>query len=818
MRIDQAVFGDLRGAHGLVGYSGDGTTARAVLSRTDLPDQMPPGLVLPPYLSGFSVANRFVLTRTRLDSAASRAGMVQTHALILDHADLSQLQDLRPLFDRLNQGPPPGEIAGFNHLAEPTTGDSFDLLYAAADALVRGPRPVIFDGTAEEFEAVMAALWARFTPEQRQTIHFRITFGRRDLAISSPPDLVWSPHGVRWPPGDVMLRSSPDAPTEGAAFLIGGADREALLDLRRDLEIPLADFSHIEQLGRIQAFSRTKSVAQVAGALRIANRLQPDPARGQVGKTRLIEALIAAVVHSGLSGLPPLRNLVLSGFADAGGLWSAVANTMAAGPSAAADPDVFPALLKDAEGPDQALPVWQDAVRIGWSRMSPSSDAVQAAFAAFADEPERLLVALNRLPVGDAWDQAIAAAFAESAEPDPGAAEILLQGLAAAGRSVAHAELAGKALAPEDALARQLSLPGDKGLDRLIRRVPKARIIELAAEQGDARIVKAAAPIVAGKRGLLGGRSLASNAIQRLWAAAFTINTEAWSAPANPAGAARIVFTEVGEGRPVAPGLIEALSASPLADLSAWDERAVVWPALTGSVREKVLAATADGWLKQLEASGSITDLEEPLRAVVLEPGRCLADLMRWATEAPDAGIRLFDLAPELDDRVFEPWISRLLAAQKPIPVPLATRIGDLVARRAWKSLAHDLLYAWRSGNWPSLKPALDACADLLNPLDRFLYGLRRPTESELWQMLEDVAATVWPHGPEQGAIWSRAGGKAADLPRDGTGRDRWRATLGRVRHGGSVRPGRLVKEMLKDVPANNSLAFLVGRSPFNAK
>src|SRR5574337_161690 len=82
------------------------------------------------------------------------------------------------------------------------------------------------------------------------------------------------------------------------------------------------------------------------------------------------------------------------------------------------------------------------------------------------------------------------------------------------------------------------------------------------------------------------------------------------------------------------------------------------------------------------------------------------------------------------------------------------------------------------------VRPALRTCISLVGFFDRFLYGLSHVTSSEKWDALVELAAELYPTGPNHDGLWERAGGRDSDLGWGGNGRSRWRDALGRIRRG----------------------------------
>ena len=140
--------------------------------------------------------------------------------------------------------------------------------------------------------------------------------------------------------------------------------------------------------------------------------------------------------------------------------------------------------------------------------------------------------------------------------------------------------------------------------------------------------------------------------------------------------------------------------------------------------------------------------------------------------------------------------------------------IGRLVLQRRWQEAAAYLLGQFKSGR-RDLKPALRACSDMLNRWDRFFYALVPISEYEKWETFQELAAELYPGGPDDDGLWERAGGEDADLFAGRDGRTRWRDALRKVRYGKGPTSSALLARMLEDFPNNERIPHLAGDPVF---
>ena len=156
---------------------------------------------------------------------------------------------------------------------------------------------------------------------------------------------------------------------------------------------------------------------------------------------------------------------------------------------------------------------------------------------------------------------------------------------------------------------------------------------------------------------------------------------------------------------------------------------------------------------------------------------------------------------------MFITWLETMLRGMSVLSTASSERLGTLVASQRWHSAANTLADLYSTRRRADLLPALRACSGLLGMFTRWRLGVSAPTVTEKWAALEDAACDLYPAGPDDEQLWSRAGGKKSDLPGGfQSGAARWHAALSSVRFGGRPKARELLVQMLKDFPDNEQL------------
>lgn len=94
--------------------------------------------------------------------------------------------------------------------------------------------------------------------------------------------------------------------------------------------------------------------------------------------------------------------------------------------------------------------------------------------------------------------------------------------------------------------------------------------------------------------------------------------------------------------------------------------------------------------------------------------------------------------------------------------------------------------------------------------------ALSEPASTDRWRSLWELLARLFPNGPNDGQLWTRAGGDAARLARNAVARTEWFEALQLMRKGGggSITLRTLLEEALADFPQQAELRDFVARPP----
>ncbi|ABS65489.1 hypothetical protein Xaut_0231 [Xanthobacter versatilis] len=824
MRVDQAIYGTIRNGHGLRCASGDRRLAADLAQRLDLPDTEPLGAHWSPVTSGFRSRDKYVLARTFSDPTVDRSGMVISHALICDLAEIVEVDDLRPLLARLitSAAAAPDAVEPLD--VAPAQGmppASSDLADAAQALVTRGNGPVVRIGS-DGFEELIVALWGRLWPTLRGKLHFRLSFSPKDVVEKPGPTIVCTPASLigRWQDQRIVCRNVAGG-LKAAGIIDGSPDGDDLRAFGERIGADLDGFQDLQLLEQAHAMATAKpdTVARLVAAARLVDRLSPNPARGGAEKEAIVGRLARALPDASPSEILTLRNFALPGLATIGVLWDGVEDWLADSDHPAPhDPEAV-TIVTDALVGTEAVAPWRAAARRGLERSSTApGGAFAAAFWRWAKIASRISPPLVALAAADrkALDAVVAAA---PPELDATTAKPIIEIAARSGMPRLHAVAAGGSMKPADAARAQSA--AERGSDpsamRLaLRRAKPDEILDAFADVPDERVLAIAGEAVARDPKLLARRDISTTPNRRIWAAALKDDPAAWNGPTEPRKAFDHLLAEQIDGGSPPAELLERLSTTPLADVTSFPRRSELWAKLPATVRDRLLAATADAWFARAGAGEQEAALEAPLTDRILRDARLDQLLDSVSARGIAEGFRIVDALGGLADNRFRTWVLTAIRSTRPLPAVDAELIGRALAARRRRDIVAELLTLYRGGR-SDLAPALRHCLDLIGFWDRMFLDLSSVSSAEKWDTLVELAADLYPKGPDQDALWSRAGGRESDLRHHGTGKERWHAALRDIQNGRPPHVSKLISEMRTDFPQNPNLRMLAGDALFRS-
>lgn len=818
MRVEQAVYGEVSGrGHGLIVSSSNAPVAVAIASKLDLPDAVPPGVqAWSPFVRGFPIDDTYILARTFLDPRASRGGMVLTHALLVSLDEICEAKSLEALFGLLAPSVTdcPSSVAMLElepDTASSTNAPAADLIGTANGLVAQGLAPVVRLGV-EQFEHLVDSLWKNLWPAVRRNFAFRLSFGPNDVVEQPTPALVCTPEQLqaRWTKHRIVDRDNQMPESEAARILSGQRDVQPILALAEGLGLEVNTLRELSKLERLHTLIFDgESFDDLLAAIRLAESVSNQPQLAVGIKEKLMGRFIALIPGAGCKQLLLMRNLTLSGFAYTRSLWSAVELTISNLGFVPTDDSDLIAMITASIDEDIALPPWRAAVIAGLSAAARrDKPAIFEAIWRWAERSHAAFsVVVGILPPDAAVERWLAKEVPKNLHVTTPAA--LLSPLLKKRWLTAYGAVLASTLPPLDATAQQLKVDKDSdysaGLRSALRYASPDQILECTLAHKDLRLVSLCADLAVAHREILLNIRGDDITEQKVWGAAIRKNSSLWRTPDNIIGVRDTVLAQLTEGRPVDTGLLEALSQTPLADLTAAPDRARLWPLLPALQLDHYLQATAIGWL-DVAAKGVVMAPPETALELAILSSSSLQTRLEKSSVSVSARLAIVSALPSFREEVLITWLNNLLRNVQILCRSDSEQLGVLVASRRWERAAK-YLSDRLAGQRSDLMPGLRLCADLLSLYTRWTLGISKPSAAEKWNAFEKEAQELYPSGPDSDELWSRAGGRNSDLP--GTsqnGATRWHTVLNSIRCGARPTARQLLTMMCEDFPLNEKL------------
>lgn len=817
MQIEQALYGECRGAHSLLASSGNDAISTAIVQRLDLPDTAPPNVEWSPFLRGFPYQDRYVLSRTFHDTGASRGGMVFSHALLAPLDELAATSNLQPLLKLLamcDQHRPDATTIQLPCTGIPNS-QPIDLVEAAEALVAKGTLPVVRLGHVG-FDDLVVALWAHLPQEIRRGFAFRLSFGPRDLVEQPMPALVCTPPGMaaRWSEYPVIRAAKSLGPGSLAAGILSGRENAtALIEFMQQMGVTPAAFSDLrlaEQAYLLHLGEET--LEHRIGVMRLVEKLSPNSDAGSEGKNLLVRRLCDTMSGAPADEILRLRNLQLSAFPSPTRVWKALEGWMATN-DYPRDQDVdMLSVLENATTGDVAVRGWQDAICNGLAAAARSAkSSFPSAFWRWVKIRSKIVNAIfSCIPAETEVEKRLASAAPRTL--DAAAAGILEPLALSQGWLRLHGTVLSATTSASDAARRQVAVDTDpsffEGLRAALRKAKPAELVECALKFGDPRMPRLAGEAVASESKLLAGIDLTRTRAQAIWREALAIEPGSWQGPTDPAAAFHSILDHLlnsGESDAI---LLKRLSETPVADLGAYPRRPEIWSRVRDDARHNLLTATASSWLENAARVRVPFIPERDLEDALLESNDLGPALDMLLPDRIGTAVRIVAALGRYREQWFLELLRKLTPFAMPLPASDAESIGRLVLERRWEDVAGYLLGQLRSGRM-ELKPALRACCNMFGLWDRFIFGLVPISEFEKWEAFLDLATELYPTGPDHAGLWERAGGDDADLSTGGDGRTRWRSAIRKVRYGKGPISSTLLARMREDFPNNERIPYL---------
>lgn len=331
--IHQAFYGEVNKAHSCIKQTkNDPDLTSFLIAFTDRPAALPPGFSLESYLSGSEYSKYYILTKTFTDSTASRAGMVFTHALILNLADITSVNNLQNTLTLFVESPDNKndelmelqiDCSAPNIVSERKHQPKY--IQQTISAFISGVKPILFSGNIQTFSNTLQQIWNSPNLESRKKLKFRTSFTPSDIVnvndltvVSIQKDFLSKWQGQTVIKGENNEMVEITSPSE--VLFIGYKEQSPFYNFLIELNVSLADVNNFGQYEKI--FVDYGSLENIGDAniirqdIRILSKISSSQNDGKKIKEKFIERLSALIQTKKDSNLKALRNIDWSALSE----------------------------------------------------------------------------------------------------------------------------------------------------------------------------------------------------------------------------------------------------------------------------------------------------------------------------------------------------------------------------------------------------------------------------------------------------------------------------------------------------------------------
>lgn len=819
MIVHQALYGDKSGSYALLKTSlADTELAKRICNVTDLLDRPSTGYLAQPVFRGFAVNDFYIFIKSFPDNAPQvRKGRVLSHTLIVDQSDIHTLNNLDELFSRFLSEPDknpelsPISLEGGGSVPAQLVSSTSREAAAINGLLVHSS----FNNTLvwieeEGYFSFISQIWKQLEGNLRAKLRLGVGFNPQKTDIEKLNILyVLEEYENKWRTSGYCIIGKKDIETleSMSSFLLAGYEDKSkplrdLLEVFEVMPTDIEDFGYLEQVIATYNNPGSADFNQLIVFCDLISKYSPNPSVAKSEKDSLLNQVISRIESASAVQILALKNAEWKGYPNGqqvigNGVTSWVVTSLLHAEVDRSIADVLAAVFD----PKNKVQWWKTAFLNGLKTVLAKWNSSYAIIVwNWFTEDHNLVTTLgNLIPFASRVETDLVDHWREPKRELAKSIQAFSQDrnwLILHGLSTLHLHNS------EESIKRQLKIDTDPvylaALNKMSELMGDREFIQIAVKIAEARLVKIAGSIIAGKPSLLDQLDVRNSVWRQIWLRAIECGNEPWIGIKNPVDVLFALFEAILDGEVVQAELLFALSNSDHNDLSSFVRRTEIWQHLSGSARSGFLKASTLGCVKLLDNKDiSIDDLENEIRAQLIDPVVIMQVIGDHAISV-STKIQLFEELPGLRE-------SDLLALLRTARFSSgeSKRLGKLAFRKNWKKVAEDI--AHKIATRKDLKLAVTECHSLLGFFDRLRlsfggYLSGAISTEDWWDAFIEQCYAKYPKGPSDRGLWGRADGENYDLLATGTGREIWVDAIGRIRNGEiNVDIQKLLHEMRKD-------------------
>jgi hypothetical protein len=819
IRIEQAYFGEKNGSHKLLAYSfTDANLGSSLISLTDAPRGISDGTKFAPFISGFSVGDFYVFTKTFQDISASRKGMVFTHALAILKSEVEIIEDLSVIFnvfvsdnsckndsvESLTISVGAREVVDFDPAA-------YSYIATTVNSILDGNQnPVVFIGDDSAFKTLIQAIWFGLPKKLRTFFTFQKKYAAQHEIEAGSIVLyhVDEEQKRRFANIFQVTQSSSVTPANNLAkIFLDVKTRARFNEFIQEIGIELIQFSQLTYA--YKAFeiylnlqeNRANELESIQ-LLRIVSFLSPNPHEGTAIKSQIFNRVVIILQDVEPSQFLILRNLELNSFAEGA---QKVCNMMAKRLQAeiiSDDPKrIKPwiSVIEAAIGDSRIQKWWIESImaEVGNLFKNPTKTNAQTVWELIFLMPSQMHHLFNLIPTSTANESVLVSAFPKSTPID------VCKAIETQAKSKKWFQIHAKALLGHlnsvDALLIQLEVEpstipeANSGIGLIGEILTHSQMREITLLSAS----KVLLPIF-GHRSkdspeiLLPALPTEPNWFQA-WSASLQVTHNLQHGIIDIKEVIDRVHEQVVKGVDIPLIILSLISKSEYADIWHYKEREFMWANLPASVLTDYLQASSYSAIADALKEGDAKKIENQLLNFI-KSDDFVNDFFRQNTNNLSNVLRFIQVFKlSLAQRLF---VNFIRAYRGPVDEIIAVSLGRFLSSSGWKDAALEI--SSKAGYNPVWRHTLSECGSLFSIFEKWFnphFVKPHVSPQQFYVLLQGLAIKLFPEGPMDFRVWQSAGGSVEKLIPGRSGEESWAHAINLLKNGGG---GTNARELLK--------------------
>ena len=734
MIFHQAFYGEVNRGHACISQSlVNNELTSFLISFTDRPAALPPGITLQPYYSGSAWSNYYIFTKTFSDPFATRAGMVFTHALITKLDNVTFIDNLSEIFSNFVDCVPEirSELIDIDCNISQSSSKTFNkfqpkYIKESISKLLNNKLPILFSGDNKLFENVIQQIWNTPNLELRKKIKYRASFTPSDIEdvkdltiVSIQKELI-----SKWSENLIINGENKDEieiTSHSESLFLGSKENNPFYAFLVDLNVNQSDFSLFSLCDKI--FNDYNQITHIDDAdvvrydIRILSKVSPSVNDGIIIKDKFIDRLIELAKKGKERNFKALRNINWNAFRDGENKIRKIFSEFIEKEFNSSHTDI--SLLSELFGlayEENVKNWWYETINYTFS--STFSKCTKTVI-------ENLWEILNHSEkIIDGVFQIIPNSIESEAQLRTYLPDIIKESVRNKLENIfsqrkwylLHADILLKHLSPREAVIKQINIEKDLvveksiGVNYLIEKLNDKELILLVLENCNKKLIYYTANRISNKKEILKGIDVKVPCWLDIWSITLeTTKNFSYGIEGREKAIANSLMELMISGFLVPEIIIENLSKSQFANISDFEKRDKCWALISPMIVEQFLEKTSNAVIKKfIKDEIEYSLIEQPL-VNHITTDKFITNFLGENRNNIESVIKVYESFPHLKDVILANYIRYF---NKCISDRDSQNLGSMVLKKNYSLSAQNIYEKSKYNN--SFNSAFEICKPLV--------------------------------------------------------------------------------------------------------